>query len=526
LSQPDEPGASGAPTPTHELSRAAARHGSAVPRGQTLAPGTGGGRFGRMFGFLPLRDPGAEAIWALFCLLKAKSEETSNFNDNIPAGYTYLGQFIDHDITFDPTSMLGRDNDPRALVNFRTPRFDLDSLYGSGPKDQPFLYDWDCEHEGVKLLVGHNPDDLSLPCDLQPAPVDLPRNQQGRALIGDARNDENLIVSQIHLLFIHFHNKVVDRLCEHHPHPKGMWLFEEARRIVRWHYQWIVVHDFLKRLVGQTMAHRVLQPAAPGGAPTIERRFYTWQDEPFIPVEFSAAAFRCGHSMVRDEYPPKKLPDTHNHPILRPHTDHGLHFGGFRRLPQGIAIDWERFFNTTLHAPEMSFKIDPRISPALFSLPSGDKPLPLLNLRRGRALGLPAGRDVARAMGVDPLSFEQLGLNDACLSTTCADTLLRATPLWYYILCEAKELGMGEHAYPIGLGGYSLGPVGGRIVAEVLVGLLEGDPQSYLRQWPAWTPADCRELLSHPEDRPILTMPDLVLFATPPPAAPPAGAHA
>ena len=131
-------------------------------------------------------------------------------NTSIPAGFTYLGQFIDHDITFDPVSKLDERYDPEALVNFRTPRFDLDSVYGSGPDDQPFLYDWESEPPGAKLLVGRPP----TRCrgrGLRPA--DLPRNRQGRALIGDARNDENVIVAQLHLLFIRFHNAVVDHLA-------------------------------------------------------------------------------------------------------------------------------------------------------------------------------------------------------------------------------------------------------------------------------------------------------------------------
>jgi hypothetical protein len=235
-----------------------------------------------MFGHLPARDPGTEAIDALFRLMDAQSRDASFPNPAIPAGYTYLGQFVDHDITFDPTSALGRDNDPQALVNFRTPRYDLDSLYGSGPQDQPFLYDWDCEPCGVKLLVGSNPKDPSLPHDddRQPAPVDLPRNERGRALVGDARNDENLIVSQLHLLFIQFHNKVVDCLCANESDLPATELFDEARRIVRWHYQWIVVHDLLERLAGKHVTRSVLKPAAPGTAPAVVLRFYGWSSSP------------------------------------------------------------------------------------------------------------------------------------------------------------------------------------------------------------------------------------------------------
>ena len=129
-------------------------------------------------------------------------------NEAIPAGYTYFGQFVDHDITFDPVSSLQRINDPDALENFRTPRFDLDSVYGSGPGDEPFQYDRD-SIDGVKLLVGKGRD---VNTGETTSEDDLPRNAQGIALIGDPRNDENIIVSQLQLAFIKLHNKFVDQI--------------------------------------------------------------------------------------------------------------------------------------------------------------------------------------------------------------------------------------------------------------------------------------------------------------------------
>jgi hypothetical protein len=457
---------------------AVAGHGTAVPRGQQVDPGRDPptGRFGRMFPQLPACDVGDDAIEELVELMRERTRPSTD-NIRIPAGFTYLGQFIDHDITFDPTSKLDRDNDPQALVNFRTPRFDLDNVYGSGPKAQPFLYDWkESEPPGARLLVGHNAVD---------ATDDLPRNQQGRALVGDARNDENLIVAQLHLLFIRFHNAVVDRL---RGEAKECEIFERAQRIVRWHYQWIVVHEFLPKVAGDATADRAL----------VHREYFKWAHEPFIPVEFSGAAYRFGHSMVRDAYGIRRRRE--GEPVQRS-VPIFPDLAGFTWLPRHLVIDWERFFELpgVARPPQFGFRIDTALVKALFDLPESGKALPRLNLQRGAALGLPSGQDVACAMHERALTEEEL-LLDGQVSPRAREALLRATPLWYYILCEAAT---GEHA------GKHLGPVGGRIVAEVLAGLLEGDPCSYLRVKPAWRP----EELGTGGD---FKMADLVRIAQPP----------
>jgi Animal haem peroxidase len=453
-------------------------HGSAQVRGQaSVARSTlKEGRFGRMFRTLSPLDPGDDAIHALVQHMKDASEAPSGDNKKIPAGYTYLGQFIDHDITFDPMSQLQKQNDPDALIDFRTPRFDLDSLYGSGPSDSPFLYANTGAGKGLKLLVGHNPANSEFERD------DLPRNQEGRALIGDPRNDENIIVSQLQLLFIRFHNKVVDRVKQNHPDLKGGALLEECQRVVRWHYQWIVVHDFLERVVGQATAQAVLQPGTATTPPVVDRQFFTWTNEPFMPVEFSGAAYRFGHSMVRPDYDLNEI--VVQVPIFVPEANPDIlsHLGGFRRLPSAWTVEWSRFFKTTSSAPQFSRKIDVKLSAPLFKLPGGVDPnrraLAGLNLRRGRALGLPSGQDVAAAMSITPLTAAELDLDGLSLTAAQKTALKAHTPLWYYLLREAQVKGSGEH----------LGPVGGRIVAEVLVGLLDGDPQSYLSQKPLWKP--------------------------------------
>ena len=405
-------------------------------------------------------------------------------NLRIPAGFTNLGQFIDHDITFDPTSKLEQVVDPEALVNFRTPRLDLDSLYGSGPVVQPYLYDWrkDSQPAGARLLVGRNKAGDNGTFE------DLPRNDHGRALIGDFRNDENVIISQLHLLFIRFHNAVVERVVNEGKLKRRGEVLDEAQRIVRWHYQWIVVHEFLPLVVGEKMANDVLPPPAKGEKQEVCRQFFKWRGQPFIPVEFSGAAYRFGHSMVRADYGLKRIPASFAVTGVAEHTlPLTPDLGGFDRLGESLVIDWERFFKLpgVQHPPQPSEQIDTTIVRPLFELEDqdpGEEELPRRNLQRGRTLGLPSGQDVACVMHEPPLTEEELELGKLPKSR---EELKRSAPLWYYILCEtARATDAKDRPRP----GRHLGPVGGRIVAEVLAGLLEADPSSYLHTDPPWQP--------------------------------------
>lgn len=474
------------------------QHHLTAPRGRSVVPRSIflEGRFGRMFRALPSFEPLDEDLDLLAALMVENGavegggwqpgQPLELDNPQIPAGFTYLGQFVDHDITFDPASNLQRQNDPDGLQNFRTPRFDLDSVYGRGPNNDPFLYDRDSG--GTKLLIGR----------LGTGEADLPRNSQGRALIGDPRNDENVIVSQLHLLFLMFHNKVVDELDVE---------FLDAQRLVRWHYQWIVVNDFLRRLVGDAVVDDILRSeayAASGPASSIARReirlrFYRWQRQPFMPVEFSVAAYRFGHSMIRPTYLFNSI--VPERPLFSADPNAGPldDMRGFRVLPDRWTFEWDFFFETADGARlQPSRKIDSRLSLPLQSLPGLDPAaLAVRNLRRGRALALPSGQDVARAMCISPLEPDQLELGDM------SEVFGRHTPLWFYVLKEAEVLE----------GGLRLGPVGGRIVAEVLLGLLKGDPLSYISVFPCWTPELSRA------DAATFTMADLIAFVDP--AGPP-----
>ena len=434
------------------------------------------GKFGRMFR-LPPFIPTDKVIAEIAAVMT--EDGAGRDNPDIPAGYTYLGQFVDHDLTFDPASSLDKQNDPDALTNFRSPRFDLDSVYGRGPVDDPFLYDK--ESGGVKLLIGHHDRE-----------DDLPRNNQDTALIGDPRNDENIFVSQLQLTMLKFHNKVVDAVVKNPDWRRGSeTVFETAQRVVRWHYQWLVVHDFLKRIVGAEMLASVLDES--GVYPEVVRRFYKWRNEPFMPVEFSVAAYRFGHSMIRGRYSLNTLVGPLPVFTADPVGQEPLgHFGGFRILPPFWTIEWARFFEVDgagKEALQHSRLIDAKLANPLKALPpeiAGNRPSLIgRNLTRGARLLLPSGQDVAKRMGAKVLTKAQLALPGG-----------GPAPLWYYVLKEADVQAKGRH----------LGEVGGRIVAEVFLGLLEHDPSSYLRNEPDWKP------FLPSAKRGDFTMPDLLAF--------------
>jgi hypothetical protein len=423
------------------------------------------GRFGRMFR-LPPFIPTPERIAEIAELMTEDdtAADPSLDNETIPAGYTYLGQFIDHDITFDPVSSLTRQNDPDALTDFRTPRFDLDCLYGRGPADDAFMYDKTGGSE--KFLIGRHDDE-----------DDLPRNVQDTALIGDPRNDENTFVGQLQLTMLKFHNAVVDLVHEDPALIQGSeTVFEAAQRIVRWHYQWIVLHDFLPRTVGPETMAAVLDESS--GTPYVTLDHYQVRSsKAYMPVEFSVAAYRFGHSQIRGSYRlnslvgplPTFMHGATNDPALKLQQ-----FGGFRVLPPFWTIEWKRFFDVRGDGDgdlQHTRQIDTRLSNPLKDLPreiGGDRPSLIdRNLTRAARLALPDGQSVAGAMGMEVLSDADLDLPGG-----------GAAPLWYYILREARVQADGRH----------LGQVGGRIVAEVFLGLMQKDPSSYLHREPCWRP--------------------------------------
>lgn len=415
------------------------------------------GQYGRMFRELAPFEPPSPAEQAKYTqyILKQQSggSPAGTPATTMPAGYTYFGQFVAHDITFNPITSLTQHRDPESIVNFRSPRLDLDSLYGRGPRDSVYFYD----HPDVAGYPGR----LSIGWGLGRGEDDLPRNdaEPAVALIGDPRNDENTIISQLHLAFIKLHNRFLNE-------QKGD--FANAQRLTCWHYQWVILNDYLPRVCDP----KVLKKILPAGKPALQ--WFEWKDSPFIPLEFSGAAFRFGHSMVRDEY---QLNYTHFVPIPVFGSSSFGNLRGFRRLQPTWSVQWDHFLEFTdsgaRNPPQLSAPIDLTLSRSLLKLPNevlSTDGLPVeetnllkLNIQRGLQLDLPSGQAVARAIGA----------NDV-LAPLAGD----ADPLWIYVLREAKK----QHQ------GTQLGEVGSTIVAETIVGLIAGDKLSYLNTDPKWIP--------------------------------------
>jgi hypothetical protein len=415
-----------------------------------LAHGAPGGKYGRMFPHLPALQIDEGVLRALGGALMqpvTAAADPADDNPRIPAGFAILGQFIAHDLTRDP-SLLHHHASIGELRNFRAPRLDLEVVYGAGPLANPYFFDL---RDPDKFLIGVN--DAG-------QPYDVPRNAQGQALIADPRNDVHMIISQLHLAFLKFHNRIVDELRAQAA--AGETLFDQARRIATWHYQWIVVHEFLSLTVGEDLVAEILHrgPSA-----------YVFKGAPSIPVEFADAAYRFGHPQIRETY---RLNDRTEGARIFPDL------AGTKPVPAAYAIEWKHFFNIPGQPPaQPSRRIRASLAPALGSLSEAivgktDVPeehsLAYRDLERGISCGLPSGESIARALGLTPVSAEDLGLR--------ALGWAGETPLWYYVLQEASAQARGER----------LGDVGGRIVAEVLIGLLQADPAAYQNVSPDWRP--------------------------------------
>lgn len=446
---------------------------------------------------------------------------------HLPAGFTYLGQFIDHDLTRDPSKLSTGNPTGLPTAQERSPALDLDSLYGKGPDDANSRRFY--EADGIRLKLGTTQAAGPGPIATGELPgFDLPRlgalateaRQARRADIPDQRNDENLAVAQIHLAFMRFHNAMASR-------NPGLD-FNGVRRLVVLHYQWLILHDFLPRIVEQAVLDDVLR----NGRKVFEVGAV---GVPTMPIEFSVAAYRLGHSMIRKDYDwneffhgrqgalapgsllnlfrfsgtsgnlsPANSAGTGESDINNPID------GSFERLPSNWVADFTRLFDFAADAGQgalapkppatlnHALRIDTRLTNPLATLPLGSfgggapvNPLELnlafRNLVRGRQVRLATAQEVAvhfQRLGVaqpmltsdDILGANSDGVSLTDLSPALAQEATTETPLWFYILREAE------------LRGGRLGPIGGRIVAETFHRAIEGSTHSILRE-PGWRPA-------------------------------------
>jgi len=403
--------------------------------------------------------------------------------DLAPSGFVYLGQFLAHDLTRDETRLeRAAVATPEQTRNVHAARLDLESVYGGGPRNSPNLYDLS-ESGSETFLLGKT---KAMPRKKIPSTLNDLRRRNGRPLLADDRNDQHLILAQLHVVFLQFHNRLVDCLkggaFSNEALPKET-IFETARRLTIWHYQWIIRNEFLKWFILpeiladiEKRGPRLFKPA-PG------------ERIPALPVEFTHAAFRFGHSMVQPQYEINKwtglVPLSKLIRTARPDEPS-------KSLPANRVVDWDRFTRTWGGNANFAENIDTLISEDMFNLPAAampipwkdsPPPLPEMTLLRGSRIGLPSGQEACRSAGMRSLRDAELGFDAEANAFLRRGGMNERTPLWYYLLREAEVLGIRRFC-----GGECLGQLGSRIVAEVLLGVLKADPQFYLNADPGWTP--------------------------------------
>lgn len=449
------------------MSNRPSMHGTAKARGCAHAEL---GRFGVMFGGLPswgvdISDVPGESIppheaGRLAALIGGAGGlmdgglAANECASTLPAGYTFFAQFVDHDVTLDVTTSLngadlrggGSDHAVERLPNLRSASLDLDCVYGLGPEASPYLY----RADGTGVMLTGNPDN----------PDDLARNHEGRALIGDPRNDENIFVSQMQLLFVRFHNRLMAGRS-----------FEEAQREARFHYQHIVWNDFLRRVTDPTVFaffDAALRAAASrfnaGQTPVDPDGLFALTDachRPLMPVEFSVAAYRFGHVTVRSNYPVNR-----DLPVVEL-FDERFSTLGFSAVPPELVVDWRYLLPVDPGiTPVMTKAFNHQLVDELVRMPDpivtrratdNERSLAFRNLLRGYVLGLPSGQRVAQAvadLGV-PMDMPQaLALDTvdgwAGIDAKTQGRLANHTPLFFYLMREAGQAGGGRHLGPVG----------------------------------------------------------------------------
>lgn len=406
--------------------------------------------YGRLFPDLPVFSADDAFLYALggaggLCDCGDADDDPSSLGSEA-AGWPFFGQFVAHDVTADRSS-IQHHVDPVQLRNARSPQLNLECLYGDGPVGHPYLFRRD---DPAKLLVSRSG-------------TDVLRNEEGTAIIGDPRNDSHVFMSQMHLAFARAHNAFVDRARE--ARVEEARVFEHASRELRWHYQTVVLREYLPRLIGRSLTELILRG---------DFRYYRPAGEPFIPLEFADGAYRYGHSQIRHRYQVNS--ESTAVPIFPDLI-------GFQPVRPEHRVDWSRLFDEDdERCAQRAKKLDGRLVRALIALPvamtgptdvTALRSLATRDLERGQGVGLPSGEAVATLLGEKPLTADEIGTSTVGWSGE--------TPLWYYVLREAD----------VRSGGDRLGPIGGRIVGEVLIGLLDLDPSSVHHAPAGWAPT-CR----------------------------------
>ncbi|MGZ8394845.1 MAG: peroxidase family protein, partial [Nitrospira sp.] len=303
-------------------------------------------------------------------------------NPNMTEGVHFFGQFLTHDLALALNAPLLAQTDPRQTTNLRTTKFDLDSVYGGGPDGSPELYEPTSGDIKFRIEAIPGSEQVSKRGAVR---FDLPRDPTNQAIIPDSRNDQNVVISQFHLAMLRFHNAVVDRLRSDPAQAQrsARDLFEEARRQVQWHYQWIILHEYLPLTIGQERVDEILQNGPRFYRPldrTQDALFRNSNGDLLIPVEFAVAAYRFGHSQVRPNYRINFGPDA-GAPVILPIFDDSANSNdvdpndmrGGKRAPRRF-IDWQTFFQFDSNNFRFNKKIDTKLSSALMQLPGSRGP--------------------------------------------------------------------------------------------------------------------------------------------------------
>ena len=420
---------------------------------------------------------------------------TPDDSATLPAEYTYLGQFIDHNLDFDRTAQPTADVRSSSLTNFESFRFDLNNVFGGGPSVDPQVYTADHRHLLVAGTLGTPRRDGFPTVRGNGGVYDLARNPQtGQAMLVDPRDDETQILSQIAAAFAAFYNDFVDEGDS----------YAEARRLTEDYYQEIVLTDVLPAYVGQRTIDKYLHTGS-GGRVTVNTP--NLPSGGFTPTEFSVGAYRFGHSLVRDNYHindifPLTADIDDNVPIFDLANFQTGDLSGGAPLagpngartttctsvslctqsnPAGHQIQWKYFvpgLNANPSDPGINFarRTQPTISPALFNLPAeaiagcadvvdpvcnGSGSLIARDFARGNYDGLASGQDIARALGCHVIPA-------ASLNPTKDAVFNSGTPLLYYVLAEAQRARQ------------VLGCAGRSIVAQTFIRALWATPNSIL----------------------------------------------